>query len=134
MVCSAEQHPTYQPLIDGLGVENMTYLSPRDVPFTHLKGNSFLIAGYENAFADMLFGKRPIPEYGVHMSVHKNPHNPDERIVLLNAKNRAEAEAVQSKIRHYGKYTELAFNDGKNTHKTIAKTDNGIPLLSRPPR
>ncbi|MBW1802695.1 MAG: ChaN family lipoprotein, partial [Deltaproteobacteria bacterium] len=132
VVCAPEQRPIYQTLIDGLGVENMTNLNPDDVPFNHLKGNSLLIAGYGNTFAKMLFGKRPIPEDGVHVSVHKNPHDPDELIVLLYARNRTEAEAVKGKIRHYGKYKELAFKGGKNTVKTITKTENGIPVLSRP--
>ena len=63
--------------------------------------------------------------------MYKNPYNEKEQIMLLHAKSRGEAQAVQRKIPHYGKYTELAFDHGKNTHKAIAEADKGITILTR---
>jgi uncharacterized iron-regulated protein len=81
----------------------------------------------------MLFGKQHIQKDGVRLKVYKNPYNTAELIALLHVKNKAEAKAVHQKIPHYGKYTELAFKDGSNNLKAIAKTNNGILVLSRPP-
>ncbi len=38
----------------------------------------------------------------------------------MHVKNKAEAQSVNRKISHYGKYSELAFNNGRNTYKAIA--------------
>lgn len=131
-VVSANQGAKYRPVIEGLGIDNITYIAPDKITFAQMKDSSLLIAGYDNALADTLFGVQAIPEDGVRLKVYKNPYNITERIVLLHVKNKAEAKAVKQKLPHYGKYTELAFKDGQNTAKTIAKTDNGIFVLSRP--
>jgi aminopeptidase N len=131
-VISSLQQSTYQPLIDALGVENITYITPEKFTFAQVQENSMLIAGYDNSLADKLFGKQIVPEDGLRLKVYKNPFNSSERIALLHVKSKTEAQAVQGKIPHYGKYTELAFDEGQNTFKAIAKTDNGIPALSHP--
>ncbi len=132
-VVSAEQRPIYQPIVDALGVEEINYVTPEAITFAWLKENSFVIAGCDNTLVDMLFGKQDVMEDGVRLKVYKNPYNTTERIMLLHAKNSAETNAVQSKISHYGKYTELAFNGGQNIHKTTSETINGISVLNRPP-
>ena len=35
------------------------------------------------------------------------------------------------KLSHYGKYSVLAFSGGKNTHKAITESSNGIPIFTR---
>ena len=132
VVVSSRQCSIYQPIIDALGIENITYATPDKITFSKIKKNSFLIAGYDNITVNMLFGKQAVPKDGVRIKVYKNPYNASERIALLHAKNKTEAQAVQRKIPHYGKYTELAFKNGRNTYKAIAKADNGILVLSRP--
>ena len=132
VVVSSRQRSIYQPIIDALGIENITYATPDKITFSKIKKNSFLIAGYDNITVNMLFGKQAVPKDGVRIKVYKNPYNASECIALLHAKNKTEAQAVQRKIPHYGKYTELAFRNGRNTYKAIAKADNGILVLSRP--
>jgi len=132
VVVSSTQRCIYQPIIDALGIENITYVTPGNITFNKIKENSFLIAGYNNNSVNMLFGKQAAPKDGVRIKVYKNPYNASERIALLHAKNKTEAQAVQRKIPHYGKYTELAFRNGRNTYKAIAGADNGILMLSRP--
>ena len=132
VVVSSTQRCIYQPIIDALGIENITYVTPGNITFNKIKENSFLIAGYNNTSVNMLFGKQAAPKDGVRIKVYKNPYNASERIALLHAKNKTEAQAVQRKIPHYGKYTELAFRNGRNTYKAIAGADNGILMLSRP--
>jgi aminopeptidase N len=131
-VVSSTQRDIYQPMIEALGIENITYVTPNNITLSQIKDNSFLIAGFNNIAVNMLFGKQAVPKDGVKIKVYKNPYNESERIALLHAKNKTEARAVQRKIPHYGKYTELAFRNGRNTYKAIAGADNGILVLSRP--
>jgi uncharacterized iron-regulated protein len=132
VVISPGQRPTYQLLIDAIGVDNLTYVIPEEITLAQFKENSFLISGYNNIIVKMLFGEKAIPVDGVRLRVYKNPYNVSERIVILHAKNTEEVQRVESKLSYYGKYTELAFNRGKNTHRMIAETDHGISILTRP--
>lgn len=131
-VISFGRRSTYQPLIDALGVENITYMTPNEINFDRIQNNSLLIAGYNNALVNRLFGKQPVPTDDIHVKIYKNPYNLAQYIALLYAKNKNKALAIQRKISHYGKYTELGFKNGLNTFKRIAKTENGIEVLSRP--
>ena len=131
VVIKAMQRSTYQPLIDALGVKTIAYVTPDKISFDQIQENSLLIAGYDNPSVNMLFGKQIIPENGLHVKVYKNPYNASECVALLHASDKQQAQAVEHKISHYGKYTELAFKDGRNTLKSITESENGIHLLSR---
>ena len=131
-VMSSGRRSTYQPLIDALGVKTMDYVTPDKITFDQIKKNSLLIAGKDNPVADMLFGKQTDSKNGVYLKVYKNPYNESEWVLWLHAADKKEAQAVHYKIPHYGKYTELAFNNGQNIFKAIAETENGIQILFRP--
>lgn len=133
VVVSNERRTIFQPFIEATGVKNITYVSPDEISFSRIKDNSFIIAGYDNTMIDRLFGKQTIPTNGVRLRVYKNPYNDKERILLLHVKTRGEAQAVQGKIAHYGKYTDLAFSHGRNTYKSISQADKGITVLTRQP-
>ena len=128
---TGRQRGAYQVLIEALGIKDITWLKPEKVTFSMVKEDTFLIAGFDNTLCDMLLGGDEIPKDGVHLKVYKNPYNPEKRILLLHVKNKAEARSVSRKISHYGKYSELSFNNGRNTYKAIAPAKNGIPVLSR---
>jgi len=131
-VISSIKRSTYQPLIDALGIKTIAYTTPDNVTFDQIQENSLLVAGYDNPVVKMLFGKQTVSENGLHIKVYKNPYNASERVALLHAADKQQVQAVQHKISHYGKYTELAFKDGQNTFKAIAESENGIQILFRP--
>ena len=131
-VISSTRRSTYQPLIDALGVKKITYVTPDKITFDQIQKNSLLMAGNDNPVADMLLGKQTDSKNGVYLKVYKNPYNESERVAWLHIADKKEAQAVHNKISHYGKYTELAFTNGQNTFKSIAETENGIQILSRP--
>ncbi len=131
-VISSMKRSTYQPLIDALGVKTITYATPDNITFDQIQKNSLLIAGYDNSVVKMLFGNQTVVKDGLHIKVYKNPYNASERVALLHAADKQQAQAVQYKLSHYGKYTELAFEDGRNTFKTMAESENGMLMLSRP--
>jgi aminopeptidase N len=132
-VISSGRRSTYQPLIDALGVKAITYVTPDKITFDQIQKNSLFIAGDDNPVADMMLGQLSGSTHGVYLKVYKNPYNESERVVWLHVADKQEALDVQYKIPHYGKYTELAFSNGRNTFKAIAETESGIQILSRPP-
>jgi len=131
-VISSMKRSTYQPLIDALGVKTIAYATPNNITFDQIQKNSLLIAGYDNPVVKMLFGKQTISEEGLYVKMYKNPYNASERVALLHATDKQQTQAVKYKMSHYGKYTEIAFKDGRNTYKAIADSENGIQMLSRP--
>jgi uncharacterized iron-regulated protein len=132
VVISSMRRSTYQPLIDALGVKTITYVTPDKITFDQIQKSSIVIAGDDNPVADMLLGKQTVSRNGVYLKVYKNPYNESERVIWLHVADKQAAHAVQNKIPHYGKYTELAFTGGRNTFKAITETENGIQILSRP--
>ena len=132
VAATGSQRRTYQPLIEALGIKDITWMKPKEVTFSMVKEDTFLIAGFDNPLCDMLLGGSKVSEDGIQLKVYRNPYNPEKGILLLHAKNKTEAQSVSRKISHYGKYSELAFNNGRNTYKGIAPAKNGIPVLSRP--
>jgi uncharacterized iron-regulated protein len=70
---------------------------------------------------------------GFTLDVHKNPLNQEEVMVLLSSASAEESERALPKLRHYGKYSRLRFNNGRIKEKHIAPAVNGIRLpLLRP--
>jgi len=131
VAATGSQRGSYRPLVEAFGIKDITWLKPKKVTFSMVKEDTFLIAGFNNTLCDMLVGGSNIPEDGIRLKVFRNPYNPEKRILLMHVKNKAEAQSVNRKISHYGKYSELAFNNGRNTYKAIAPAKNGIPVLSR---
>ena len=123
----------YQPLLDGLGLNQVETVVRHRTTFEQVRNNSVIIGGYANYMADMLFGKQTEPGDGVRLRVYRNPYNEAEVIVLLHARDLRQARTAARKLSHYGKYSELAFEDGRNTFKHSAASDHGIPLLERIP-
>ncbi len=132
-VISSRERSVCQPLIDALGVQSIRYVTPDKMTFEQIQKNSMILAGEDNPVADLMLGKRSGSTRGVYLKVYKNPYNESERVIWIRVADRKEAMAVQNKIPHYGKYTELAFTSGRNTFKSIAEAQNGIGILFRPP-
>jgi aminopeptidase N len=132
VAATGAQRAVYKPLVEALGVKEVTWLRPKQITFSMVKEGTFLITGFDNTLSNMLLGGKETPNDGIRLKVYKNPYNPEKRILLLHAKNKKEVKAVIHKLTHYGKYSELAFRNGRNTHKSIKTAKNGISVLSRP--
>ncbi len=132
VVVSSEQQPVYGPLVKSLGLREISMSSSDDLTFPMLKENSLVICGFDNPLAQTLLGGQALPDTGFSLKVFKHPYNEAERILLVHARNVQESLAVQRKLRHYGKYSQLDFDLGKVVNKNTAEVENGLTLLERP--
>jgi len=123
----------YQPLIKGLGLENQKIIAHNKLTFEQIKNHSVIIAGYDNNLVQMLFAKQQQPDNGVDLIVKRNPYNDQQVIVLLSARDKEQVQQVATKLSHYGKYSQLSFNDGRLKSKQIAASNNGILLFEQMP-
>jgi aminopeptidase N len=133
LAASDNQYETYQPFIDRLGIKDKSLLPHKELSLELINSHSVVIAGYDNFLVKMLFAQQPLPKNGVDLVVKANPYNENEVIVLLSAKNKHQALLAAKKLSHYGKYSQLAFNDGKLSFKHITDSQNGIKLFEQTP-
>jgi aminopeptidase N len=119
----------YKPLLDALQISDLTITGPDEFNLVDVHSANLLIVGFASGLAEMLLGKMSPPAAGIRLRVFKNPLNTTHRILLADIENRAEAEAIQRKLRHYGQYSDIAFNRGRNVRKEIIETPNGIHLF-----
>lgn len=81
------------------------------------------------------FGTPELPAAGFVLDVRKNPLNPSRIAVLVETEDASQVEPAIGKLRHYGKYGYLFFQNGRIKEKNIPATESGqIYLLDRPLR
>ncbi len=132
-VIPPEKKDRFQPLVEALGIPGFTRMTSDKLDITDLDKQNLLIAGYDSDLAGRLLGKIDPPAAGVRLRIFKNPFHTRQRILLADVASKAEAEAIRHKLRHYGQYSDLAFNQGRNVRKEIADAQNGILILERTP-
>jgi aminopeptidase N len=125
------QAEIYQPLLHALGISHI--LNPEDMRFGTLNQHTLLIAGQDTAAAALLFGDVSRSSAGVTLTLKPHPFAPGKVMALLQAHDVAEAQAAAPKLRHYGGYSEVAFNRGVNVQHKNAHSVNGIELFHNTP-
>ncbi|HMK56212.1 MAG TPA: ChaN family lipoprotein [Dissulfurispiraceae bacterium] len=93
---------------------------------------SFVVLGADNKALRHLgiFDWTGAVKSGFMIDVMRNPFNPDRVIVAIDSKSQEEADAAFPKILHYGKFSRLAFTDGKNILKEIETSTRGVAVKS----
>ena len=100
-----------------------------------IKRSNLVVLGADNPVINRLFGAHAAQTAGFSLEVRKNPRNPEKVVGIFHAGSAAEADAAFPKISHYGKYSTLAFEKGKNVDKKISSAEKGIimELREEPP-
>jgi len=98
---------------------------------SEIKDSSLVILGNDNPLVGRLFGKAESVKAGFSLTVRKNPWSERKVAVIINSSSVAEAEAAFPKISHYGKYSILAFNEGRNILKKIDDSQRGMEIELR---
>jgi len=91
-----------------------------------IQSSSLLILGADNAVLKRLFGAAGSKKPGFLFTVRNNPLNTSKVVAYANGDSTEEVDLAAKKIFHYGKYSVLHFEKGKNVAKEIAETDRGM--------
>jgi uncharacterized iron-regulated protein len=91
-----------------------------------IKSSSLLILDAENTVLKRLFGAAGAKKPGFLFIVRNNPLNDSKVVAYANGDSTEEVDLAAKKIFHYGKYSSLHFEKGKNVAKEIAGTDRGM--------
>lgn len=116
----------YIGVIDLFKRESTLIKESADIEYSDMKNSSLLILDNDNPVIKKIFGKTAVQESGFSLKVKENPWNPEKVIGIVDSKSTKEADAAHKKIPHYGKYSHISFQNGKNTSKKIEKTVRGI--------
>ncbi len=102
-----------------------------DVKNGDVKSASLIILGHDNPLIARLYGAVDIPDAGFSVIVKENPWNPQKVVCIIHAKSREEVVDAISKIPHYGKYSALTFDKGRNVSKKTVGSERGIVMELR---
>jgi len=119
----------YQPFIDALGKEKLNITTAAEVTNLALSENDLLFLGPNQAPGRSLFGLPDYPNQGFSLDVRPNPLNRKHVAVLVSSSDRQQTLAIARRISHYGKYSYLTFNNGRNASKKIQPTDSGLHFV-----
>ena len=117
------------PFIEWAETQGWTVLDNESVSNQQLSENSLLFLGAENKSYRSLFGKAPSLQKGFNLTVQDNPLNRKEVVVLLRSDSAQETQSALRKLKHYGKYSSLSFQQGRIQKKSIASSDQGLEVL-----
>jgi uncharacterized iron-regulated protein len=98
-------------------------IDPKD---SDIKHSSVLIIGRNNSLIKRLFGKIDEIDTGFSLMVKKNPLNNKKVVGIIDARSKEEIEKGFKKIFHYGRYSAIAFEEGKNIYKKVDHSEKGI--------
>ncbi|MFP3982749.1 MAG: ChaN family lipoprotein [Desulfurivibrionaceae bacterium] len=116
----------YAPMIEMVERLGGRVVKDENLDEKEMEGSSLLFLGEDSGACRSIFGKVDLADKGFSLEVRKNPLNLDEVAVINQASDRREVEAVAEKLRHYGKYGILHFQEGRNLKKEIPGSSRGI--------
>ncbi len=92
---------------------------------------NIIILDRDNPLIKRLFGSHSIIDAGFSITVKKNPFNLEKVIALIDASSINELELSLRKIFHYGGYSQVVFEGGRNVSKSIEGSTEGINITLR---
>ncbi len=101
-----------------------------------LRSATLLVLGADHPILDRLYskGKVEIVGRGFDLVMLKHPWNPAGFVGIIAARSAREVAAALPKIFHYGRYSALAFDNGRNVSATVAASRSGVrKSLSKDP-
>ena len=125
-------YEAYMPLVEELRQRGFQSLPVSEVTRAHLWERAYLFFGSAPEWVPG-FSKPKTPSPGFSLEIKGNPFNPRHVIGLIQAADVGEVQTAASRILHYGQYSRLEFNRGKNVVKETAPGDSGIQVDLPPP-
>jgi aminopeptidase N len=126
IVYSENKRDIYAGLIDIFKAEGFTPKEAKDLKDEDIRSSSFLVLGYDSAALKRLFADVGSPGPGFVLAVRNNPLNTSKVVAYANSDSREQADAAARKIFHYGGYSTIRFEKGRNTGKETAETKRGM--------
>jgi aminopeptidase N len=105
-----------------------TAMDESDIKDEDIRSSSLLVLGIDGPVLKRLFGGYSKQGKGFSLDVRENPLNPSKVITIVSADSEEDVAMAVRKIFHYGKYSSLRFENGRNVEKKTRTTDRGIEI------
>jgi len=132
VAAAPQDRPRYEKLVRALDGAAADFIPPHDVALNTLNKTDVLITAFDNPRVHHVFGRQAALGEGVRLRVLKNPFIDGSRIMLVHIRDVQALKSIEGKLKHYGKYSEIAFVDGRNTLKRIEPARDGLLVMQRP--
>jgi aminopeptidase N len=126
IVYSEKEKEKYAGLIAIFKSEGFSAKEQLEINDKDIQSSSLLILGSDSPELNRLFGTAGERSSGFLFVVQKNPLNASKVVAYANGDSKEEVDLAAEKIFHYGKYSMLHFEKGKNVGTEIAKSDRGM--------
>ena len=121
IVYREKEKDKYSTLIETLKEEGFSVKEEKELKDEDIKKSSLLVLGFESQVLKRLFGKIDKPESGFVLIVRNNPLNTSKVVAYASGDSKEEVDPVVNKILHYGKYSVIRFEKGRNVKKRQPK-------------
>ncbi len=133
IVYREKEKDKYSTLIETLKEEGFSVKEEKELKDEDIKKSSLLALGFESQVLRRLFGKIDKPDSGFVLIVRNNPLNTSKVVAYASGDSKEEVDPVANKILHYGKYSVIRFEKGRNVKKETTETSRGMKFsLSEP--
>ena len=123
-----DQEQIYTPLISYLESVDCEVVTAEEIDNENLQEGSFIFLG-PSKHSRGLFALPDHPDTGFTLDVRKNPLAPPNAVmVLVSSSSEQETAQAVRKLRHYGKYGFLHFENGRIQNKSIDAVSQGISI------
>ena len=116
----------YADLISMFKAAGFKPIDVKDLKDSDIQSSSLLVLGFDSPVVKRLFADAGKPKPGFELVVRHNPLSPSKVVAYANADSKEEADLAAPKIFHYGNYSTLRFEEGRNVEKKTAETARGI--------
>jgi len=128
LILPSKKSSIYKTVTKKYREEGAVIKKPEDITTEDVKSSTALIMGMDNPLIERLYGKVQCEKAGFCLIVKENPWNSDHVIGMMSGISKDEVDAAFTKIFHYGKYTKLVFENGRNTVKEIKPSQRGLSV------
>ncbi len=118
----------YSSLIEYYREKGFEIWKEDELKMDDLPGHTILLLSRTNRFVRKLFASEALPEGGFIVRCFRNPFDRKRVIVLIDGKTGEEIGAAFRKVEHYGNYSVLAFEEGRNILKETDDTSRGMVI------
>jgi aminopeptidase N len=125
VVLPESQKENYAEVIEAFSKEGAAVTEAGKIGEEPPPGHSLILLGDENPVMEKLYGRAGNGS-AFSLEVRKNPWDPKEVVGFIRGTSQEEIQAAFPKIFHYGKYSRVAFEGGRNTEKKVAPSQRGI--------
>ncbi len=119
---------TYRRILRTLREKNALIKKAKNFSYEDVRSSSIIILGHDNPVIRKIYGKPEKKESGFSIVMRQNPWNDAKVIGIIQGKSREEVDASFPKIAHFGKYSQLLFENGRNIEKAVKESMRGVSV------